>query len=71
MAAPKELDHVLLVEREGLPACYVSRIHADGTVSMTWDQAQARRMGEKAAAKHEAKLNASFRLARFEARREP
>ena len=70
MARTKEsMDHVIVVEREGLPLCYVASVHADGTVSMTWDQARARRMGVAAAARHAGRLNSSFKLARFESRR--
>jgi hypothetical protein len=65
------MDHVLVVDREGLPVCYVKAMHADGTVSMVWDLAKARRLGAAAAGKHVERLNASFKLARFEARREP
>lgn len=62
------LSHVIVSDREGVPTCYVSRLHRDGSLSCTWDAAQARRFSERRAGDWAAELSKLFPSVRFESR---
>lgn len=52
--------NVLVIRRDGIPPCFVKALKRDGRPVMTWDEVDARRLGDAVALRYAVRLGETY-----------